>query len=47
MENLERLEIPKDCQDLVGFESDVEKPATGCCCWQNDIGTRQSLGVVK
>ena len=47
MENLERLEIPKDCQDLVGFESDVGNSVTDRCCWHNDIGTRQSLGVVK
>ena len=47
MENLERLGNPKDCQDRVDFESDVGNLVIGCCCWRNDIETRQSLYVVK
>ena len=47
MENLERLESPEGCQDRVGFESDVGNSVTGCCYWRNDIGTHQSLCVVK
>ena len=47
MENLERLGNPKDCQDRVDFESDVGNLLTDRCCWHNDIGTPQSLYVVK
>ena len=47
MENLEKQENPEGCQDRVGFESDMGNLVTGRCYWRNDIGTRQSLYVVK
>ena len=47
MENLESFGNPKDFQDRVDFESDVGNSVTDRCYWHNDIGTRQSLGVVK